>query len=257
MYIFLPLVNNKNTHKTTIIMSTNPVQSDQYTTNFTSTCTGTFNRTPFHWQIEIGSSILRLQGHGIGAKQLCIRPTGGGKTLLFTAVAYCLKGVTLVITPLLSLGADQMLNLHCNTKDDSSVTAFHLDEIPQTFIQRLLDGIQNANTWKMDTVAGLSVIMYLAISAKLKATIHLGIKTMTNDNSGRAVEIRYAIWLNCQVEHLHNVLYQMYLHKVWEMWSRIGGKKTPDTLLNDTNKALDFRHMFSSSSDIEMNVKSS
>jgi Superfamily II DNA helicase len=127
-------------------MSTNSIPFDQHTTKFTSTCLQTFHRNPYHWQIQVGSSILRFQANGIGVKQLCIRPTGGGKTLLFTGVACCLKGVTLCVTPLLSLGTDQAHNLLNNTKNDSSITAFHLDEVPPSSISRLLDGIiKNAN----------------------------------------------------------------------------------------------------------------
>ena len=40
---------------------------------------------------------------------LCVRPTGGGKYLLFTIFAVCLGNMTLAITQLLSLGTNQTI----------------------------------------------------------------------------------------------------------------------------------------------------
>ena len=74
--------------------------------------------------------------------QLCICPTGGGKSLLFTTLAACLgQIVTLCITPLLSLGADQQTIKHQhNTRTKSSVmNSIHLDEVPKGDMQLILD----------------------------------------------------------------------------------------------------------------------
>ena len=64
--------------------------------------------------------------------KLCIRPTGGGKSLLFTILAACLRHITLYITPLLSLGTYQTIKHQWNTTSNrSELNSVHLDEIPK------------------------------------------------------------------------------------------------------------------------------
>ena len=133
-------------------MFINPIQNDQYSTIFTSTCTKYFKQNPYLWQVEVGATILCLQANGVGVKQLCVRPTGGGKTLLFAGVACCLKGITLCITPLLSLGTDQTHNLLRNTKNNSSITAFHLDEISPNVLPHIIHGVLKPNHLNDKTV---------------------------------------------------------------------------------------------------------
>ena len=55
---------------------------------------------------------------------LNVRKTGEGKTLVFMGAASVLKGVTIVVVPLLCLGADQVTKANRS----SVVRAFHLDE---------------------------------------------------------------------------------------------------------------------------------
>ena len=72
---------------------------------------------------------------------LCIRPTGGGKSLLYQVLALHFKGVTLCISPILALGADQMRKVL--QVPDRSLTAFHLDEMNDTHLVRLMENLQN------------------------------------------------------------------------------------------------------------------
>ena len=72
--------------------------------------------------------------------QLCIRPTRGCKSLLFTTLAACLGRITLCITPLLSLGADQTVKHQHNTNTRSTeLNSLHLDEVPKGDIQLILE----------------------------------------------------------------------------------------------------------------------
>jgi len=109
--------------------------------HFVQTCINTFPKTPYTWQTNVGSFILGCHLLTSPLKLLLVRPTGGGKTLVFTSVAACIKGITLCITPLLSLGADQVQKVMSKTSEtDKSIIGFHLDEL--TDAQLLLD-LQN------------------------------------------------------------------------------------------------------------------
>ena len=109
--------------------------------HFVQTCIKTFAKTPYTWQTDVGSFILGCHLLTSPLKCLLVHPTGGGKTLLFTSVAACIKGITLCITPLLSLGADQVQKVMSKTSEtDKSIIGFHLDEL--TDAQLLLE-LQN------------------------------------------------------------------------------------------------------------------
>ena len=73
-----------------------------------------------------------------------MQPTGSGKSLLFQTIATFLKGVTLCLSPLLSLGADQVNKLMINTRsDDTAITALHLDECELRDIPDIMALIKN------------------------------------------------------------------------------------------------------------------
>ena len=73
-----------------------------------------------------------------------MQPTGSGKSLLFQTIATFLKGVTLCLSPLLSLAADQVNKLMINTRsDDTAITALHLDECELRDIPDIMALIKN------------------------------------------------------------------------------------------------------------------
>ena len=64
--------------------------------------------------------------------QLCVRPTGGGKSLLFTTLSACLSRMAPCTTPLLSLGADQTMKHQQKTVSSRNrINSVHSDKIPK------------------------------------------------------------------------------------------------------------------------------
>ena len=119
-------------------MTTNTIANDQYTTLFTTECHQTYNITPYPWQVEVGRALIQASVEKKAVKHLCVRPTGGGKSLVFNAVAGAIKGVTLCVCPLLSLGADQSKKVLSKSGNDcTSIASFHLDELSSKAIKAL------------------------------------------------------------------------------------------------------------------------
>ena len=72
---------------------------------------------------------------------LVIRPTGGGKSLIYQVAATMIKGITLFISPLLALASDQTRNLKRRTAALPDVTCIHLDGMPQEHINIIAQDI--------------------------------------------------------------------------------------------------------------------
>ena len=92
--------------------------------------------------------------------QLCIHPTGGDKSHLFTTLAACLGQITLCITPLLSLGVDQTFKHQNNTKSNSTElnSPLHLDEVTKSEMKLPIDCCQS-------TAPSFSIIVYASLQS--------------------------------------------------------------------------------------------
>ena len=128
---------------------------------FYHTCKETFCLDAHRWQCVVGGRILHAVEMKESLKCLCVKPTGGGKSLIFNVVATILKGVTICICPLLSLGADQTKKTVSlvNTPSPSPVTAFHLDEMKLKTIHKLKAKLRDARS------KGTAVIIYTSPQA--------------------------------------------------------------------------------------------
>ena len=88
----------------------------------------------------MGGFAIETTAIGAPFKFICIRPTGGGKSLLYQVLALYFKKVTLCITPILALGFDQMLKI---TKvPDSNLLVFHMDELSDEQVIRLKNHLE-------------------------------------------------------------------------------------------------------------------
>jgi ATP-dependent DNA helicase RecQ len=68
-----------------------------------------FGHTEFRFdQLEIIQTILS------GQDAIAIMPTGGGKSICYQIPALYSEGITLVVSPLISLMHDQVMNLRLN-----------------------------------------------------------------------------------------------------------------------------------------------
>lgn len=115
-----------------------------YSSLFVTRCTSTFHLTPREWQVEVGARLIQSSLDAVPIRHLCVRPTGGGKSLVFNTVADVVGGVTICICPLLSLGADQAKKILSKTETDCrSITAFHLDELSTDALKKLKDFFQS------------------------------------------------------------------------------------------------------------------
>ena len=111
---------------------------------FLNTTKEHFNKYPRDWQLRVGGRIISDICEKREIRQLCVQPTGSGKSLLFQTIATFLKGITICLTPLLSLGADQVNKLMINTRsEDTTITALHLDECDHGDIPEIMGLIKN------------------------------------------------------------------------------------------------------------------
>jgi superfamily II DNA helicase RecQ len=92
-----------------------------------------FGITPYPWQVEVITHLLMMSIDGSGvpaAPVLLVRPTGGGKSSVRDVHGVINGGVSLTITPLLSLGADQEEKMAARaTQTEGAVVPIHLDEV--------------------------------------------------------------------------------------------------------------------------------
>ena len=101
-----------------------------------------FGKMPYQWQLEILSQLSfmkKIDTSIYPGAVLLVRPTGGGKSSVRDVYSVMCAGVSLTITPLLSLGADQTQKIRQNASTNGGpVHAYHLDELRCPQAQQLL-----------------------------------------------------------------------------------------------------------------------
>ena len=91
-----------------------------------------FAKSPYPWQLDVLShlAMMKLPASGVSpGPVLLVRLTGGGRSLVRDVHSVENGGVSLTITPLLGLGADQQAKINATAKQSCGpVVAIHLDE---------------------------------------------------------------------------------------------------------------------------------
>ena len=118
-------------------MSTLPFKINQFFNQFRQKSATVFNKTPHMWQVEVGGGILWSRSDNILHNQLLVRKTGEGKSLVYLVTGACIGGVTLCISPLLSLAMDQSRKVIQHSPNSNMVSSFHLDEMSPTHLNKL------------------------------------------------------------------------------------------------------------------------
>jgi superfamily II DNA helicase RecQ len=130
-------------------MNINNTFSNPNLTPFSSDFHAISHHSPHVWQTYVGNEFIflfhRLSSTEPPLRYLCVRPTGGGKTLLFTTIAKVFGGITICITPLISLGAAHTSKV-LQMEHDQSITSFHLDELSQAQLVTLKDLLHSSRT---------------------------------------------------------------------------------------------------------------
>ena len=112
-----------------------PLQTTPHQQTFLNIANHSFNIQPYLWQYRMGCFAIERISKEEELKFICIRPTGGGKSLLYQVLVLHVKHVTLCITPILALGLDQMRKVL--QIPDRRITAFHMDELKDADVVRL------------------------------------------------------------------------------------------------------------------------
>ena len=110
-------------------MTNHPLQTNINIHKLSSKCHNYFILGPYPWQVAISSCILIDEASVNLIKQLCVCFTGGSKIIIFNTATSFMKGITLCISSLLSLGTNQMRKFIANTVLYKMTPLFHADEM--------------------------------------------------------------------------------------------------------------------------------
>jgi superfamily II DNA helicase RecQ len=101
------------------------------------------------------SAVSHILGHNTPNKLLLVARTGVGKTHVTRTAGVILRGITLIIIPLLSLSADQLRKFNCGDEQFGSINVVHLDEIAQASLSKRSEVLHRIAMMQKDTTSTL------------------------------------------------------------------------------------------------------
>ena len=117
---------------------------------------------PTDWQILLIQSLV-FPYFDSPRRIMCIRQTGDGKSLPIQCVATMRRYVSVVVVPLISIGADQVSNIYYCCNPQAGIYAEHLDSLRETDDRKRM--VDYLNSLTHSTLKKTSVILYLSPSA--------------------------------------------------------------------------------------------
>jgi superfamily II DNA helicase RecQ len=145
-------------------MSSNTPPPDPLYNEIVSTTQLLFRLQPYEWQIQIIQEIVLSHRSNNQMNMLIVRPTGGGKTLVYQVAGYMIKGITLFLSPLLALASDQTRTFRTITRNHNDFVSLHLDDMEVSSMKEIADDL---NTWKEPDRNECSISVVLFASPQL------------------------------------------------------------------------------------------
>ena len=145
-------------------MTSNAPPPDPLYNEIVSTTQRLFQVRPYEWQIQIIRDIVISHRSNNKQNMLVVRPTGGGKTLVYQVAGYMLKGITLFLSPLLALASDQTNKLRKTTRHHLDFVSLHLDAMEPTSIKEIADDL---TSWKEPNGSECAIAVVLFASPQL------------------------------------------------------------------------------------------
>ena len=124
-------------------MSSDAPPQTNLNTEITTACQRLYQFTPHEWQSSVIRNIITAHRAKQNTNMILVRPTGGGKSLVYQVATFMNKGVTLFISPLLALASDQMQKLRKKTTNIPHMGSLHLDGMKPSTIKTIADDISH------------------------------------------------------------------------------------------------------------------
>ena len=125
-------------------MSSNTPPPDDLHTEIVNTTQRLFQLRPHEWQIRIIRHLVLSHRSNDNTNMVVVRPTGGGKSLVYQVAGYLMKGITLFISPLLALASDQIRKLRVITRNRPEFVSLHLDDMEESSLIELAHDISTS-----------------------------------------------------------------------------------------------------------------
>ena len=140
-------------------MSSNHPPPDVLNAQIVTTTERLFDLTPHEWQTGIINDLVQSHRFNNKSNMLIVRPTGGGKSLVYQVAGYLMKGITLFISPLLALASDQTRKFGKVTTTQPDFVSLHLDDMELSSIKEVANDLSTFND-PASSQCSVSVILF-------------------------------------------------------------------------------------------------
>ena len=140
-------------------MSSNHPPPDGLNAQIITTTERLFDLTPHEWQIGMINDLVQSHRFNNKSNMLIVRPTGGGKSLVYQVAGYLMKGITLFISPLLALASDQTRKFGKVTTTQPDFVSLHLDDMEISSIKEVANDLSTFNNPE-SSQRSVSVILF-------------------------------------------------------------------------------------------------